>query len=438
MLVLAVVVVLALVCSFSCSISEATLLRVGHSEVHALGDSRAGRILRRFRSEMDVPLAALLILNTVAATVGGTFAGATFVRIYEEGSLWLFSLVFTAVILLFGELLPKTLGVARPNGFLVPVVYWVNALVVLFQPLIFVTQRLVALLRSKSVPATSLEEIRLLAQLGRSEGALGERTASLIEGAARLRELTVYDIMVPRTAVTFLSGTRSLADNLHVVRESGYSRFPYSREGQIDRIEGVILVRDLLFALQGQKSVDYRESQRPAVRESLRPDPSDRATPAAGSGTLDLHSILRPTLFVPESMPLEKLLLNFQEQHAHMAVVVDEYGGTEGIVTLEDVLEEIVGEIEDESDRVDPFIVRRPDESLVCRGLAETRKVFDLLSLEEEEDVDAVSLGGFMAERLGRIPKVGDVLEVEGYRFRVLRASARRAERIKIDRSPMS
>ena len=146
-----------------------------------------------------------------------------------------------------------------------------------------------------------------------------------------------------------------------------------------------------------------------------------------------LYAILRPAPFVPQSMPLEKLLLNFQEQHSHMAIVVDEYGGTEGIVTLEDVLEEIVGEIEDESDRVDPFIVRRPDESLLCRGLAETRKVFNLLGITEE-DAESVSLGGFMAEKLGRIPKVGDELHVDGYRFRVLRASARRAERIKRSR----
>jgi magnesium and cobalt transporter len=147
-----------------------------------------------------------------------------------------------------------------------------------------------------------------------------------------------------------------------------------------------------------------------------------------------LDAVLRPALFVPESMPLETLLRNFQDQRSHMAIVVDEYGGTEGIVTLEDVLEEIVGEIQDESDRVDPFIVRRPDESMLCRGLAETRKVFDLLGLEDE--AESVSLGGFMAEKLGRIPKVGDVVHVGAYRFQVLRASARRAERIRIDRSP--
>ncbi len=436
MFALVVVVLLALISAFLCSISEAALLSVTHAQVQALGDTRAGRILRRFMREMDVPIAAMLLLNTAAATLGGVLTGPMFVELFPGVPHWVLGLVFTVVILLLGEILPKMLGVTHPKSVLVPVVYWVSALVVLFTPFIFVTRRLMAFMRRKEAPVTSMEEIRLLAQLGRSEGALGERTASLIEGAARLRELTVYDVMVPRTAVTFLSGRRSPEDNLHVVRESGYSRFPYSKEGQIDRIDGLVLVRDLLFALQGQRSVDYRESQRPPVRMSVRPE-GESAPPSPPGAPLSLESILRPAPFVPQSMPLEKLLLNFQEQHSHMAIVVDEYGGTEGIVTLEDVLEEIVGEIEDESDRVDPFIVRRPDETLLCRGLAETRKVFDLLDISEE-DADSVSLGGFMAEKLGRIPKVGDELQVDGYRFRVLRASARRAERIKIERRPVS
>jgi CBS domain containing-hemolysin-like protein len=123
-----------------------------------------------------------------------------------------------------------------------------------------------------------------------------------------------------------------------------------------------------------------------------------------------------------------------------MAVVVDEYGGTQGIVTLEDVLEEIVGEIEDESDRVDSHVVRRPDGSLVCRGLAETRKVFELLGLGEDasEQVEVVTLGGFLADQLGRIPRTGDVVEWQEHRFEVLRATARRAERIRVERRPKS
>jgi len=116
-----------------------------------------------------------------------------------------------------------------------------------------------------------------------------------------------------------------------------------------------------------------------------------------------------------------------------MGVVVDEYGGTQGIITLEDVLEELVGDIEDESDRINPSIVRRPDGTLLCRGWAETRRVFELLGIDEEPE--AVSLGGFIANLVERVPRQGDRVEFAGYEFRVVQASARRAERVEIRRA---
>jgi CBS domain containing-hemolysin-like protein len=132
-------------------------------------------------------------------------------------------------------------------------------------------------------------------------------------------------------------------------------------------------------------------------------------------------------------MPLERLLQTFREERRHLALVVDEYGGTQGLVTLEDVLEEIVGEIEDESDRVNPFITKRADGSLLCRGWAETRKVFE--ALDVEDDTEAVSIGGFVAERVGRMPRVGDVVRHGTLEIRVLQASARRAEAVQVRRT---
>lgn len=426
MVLLVLSVATALVVSFFCSLAEAALLSVSHAQAQRLGDSRAGRILRDFKREIDIPISAILILNTTAHTIGAAVAGASFVAVFGQEALWVFSLAFTAVVLVFSEIVPKVLGVANVERVIGPVVFSVRGMVLVLAPLIWAMRMLMPMLtRGKQGPTTSVEEIRLLVALGRTEGAVAERTAAIIEGATKLRDLTVYDIMVPRTVVSFLSGRKTLEENLAIIRSSGYSRFPYSKEGQVDRIDGIVLVRDLLFMLLDTPSpADKRPSDRPAASSSMRA-PRDGAS---------LDAIARPALFVPSSMSLERLLRNFQEQHIHLAIVVDEYGGTEGIVTLEDVLEEIVGEIQDEMDRVDPFIIRRPDESLLCRGLAETRKVFNLLNITEE--VESVSLGGFMAEKLGRVPKVGDQVLLGGYRFRVLRASPRRAERIQIDRSP--
>ncbi len=401
---------LALAVSFVCSISEAALLSVTHAEAQALGDSRAGRILRRFKREIDVPIAAILALNTTANTIGAAMAGVSYGEVFSEDTLLLFSIVFTAAILLFGEIIPKTLGAVHTSRFIVVVVYFVSFLVVALKPVIFATRGLMRVVRGEEAPVTSLQEIRLLAELGKSEGALAERTAKMIEGAARLKELTAYDVMVPRTATVILSGKKSLAENLTLVRSSGYSRFPYSRQGHADSIDGIVLARDVLFAL-------YLEPQ-PSVKQPFADEP--------GAPLLD--SLARPVDFVTEQSPLEDLLRQFQDKRSHIVVVVDEYGGTGGIVTLEDVLEEIVGEIQDESDRVDPFIVRRPDGALVCQGRAETRTVFDLLDIQEE--ADSVSVGGLMAERLGRLPLQNDVVTIDGHEFIVQRATARRVERV--------
>ncbi|HET9955024.1 MAG TPA: hemolysin family protein [Polyangiaceae bacterium] len=403
MLTLALTILWSLMVSFACSIAESVVLSISHAQIQALGKSKAAKILRHFKREVDIPIAAIVAFHTVAHTVGASVSGAIYVHVFSEQTLWVFSLVFTVLVLIFSEIVPKTLGVTYVAQFAVPVAYTVSALVVVLKPVIWVTNLFAKLLRrGQEAPVTSIDEIRLLVAFGRNEGALGGRLADMIEGAARLRELTAYDVMVPRAQVIALSGDRGLEENLAVIRRSGHSRFPFSAEGDIDKVEGVVLAKELFFAL----------------RES--------------GDDVDFRKLLSPLLVVPTSAPLERVLRTFQEERRHMAIVVDEYGGTQGIVTLEDVLEEIVGEIEDESDRVDPSIVRRAPGVFSCRGSAETRKVFDLLNIESESEM--VTLAGFVAELVGRVPRVGDNVEWEGHRFSVTRASARRAERIEVRR----
>ncbi len=410
---LVIAVASALVISFVCSLCEAALLSVSHAQAQGLGESRAGRILRRFKTEIDVPISAILILNTTANTIGAAVAGANFVEVYGEDSLWIFSLGITVAILLMSEILPKTLGAVHTERFLVPVVYTVTTLVILFQPAIWIVRKFTRLIRGQGTPVTSLEEIRLLAELGRSAGAFDKRTAKMIDGAARLKELCAYDVMVPRTSAVVLSGKKPLSEALFKMQQSGYSRFPYSRSGEADSIDGIVLARDIMKALFdcGIGPSDERLSESPdAIVEDL----------------------LRPTDYVTESTTVEELLRRFQETQNHISIVVDEYGGTEGLVTLEDVLEEIVGEIQDETDARMTFITKRRDGSYMCRGRAETRKVFDLI--EENDEAESVSLGGYLAERLGRVPVVGDEVILGNHVFLVQRASARRAERVVVER----
>lgn len=406
MLVFVLAVATALMSSFVCSISEAVLLSVSHAQIESLGKSRAADLLRKYKREIDLPIAAILTLNTTAHTIGASVAGAYYGDVFDPHTLWVFSVVFTLAVLLFSEIIPKTIGVASAGTLAIPVTYGITALVSVLKPLLRVTRWIAkAISPTTAQPVTSLEEIRLLASLGRTEGVVGTLAADMIEGVATLRELRARDVMVPRARVVYLSGQRTLAENLDVVRRTGHSRFPFTRTGDLDAVEGVVLVKDLMFTLH-----------------------------EAGED-VNLEDLLTKSLVVPSSTTLERLLRMFQQQRRHLAIVVDEYGGIEGIVTLEDVLEEIVGEIEDESDRVDPFVTKRADGSLVCRGWAEARAVLGGLGVDAD-DVQAVTVGGLVAELVGRVPRAGDRAMWRGLELLVTQASPRRAERVEIRRAP--
>ena len=375
----------------------------GHVEAMAKRGSRAGKILNGWkRYNIEVPISAILILNTLAHTIGATVAGSSYEKVFDASTLWIFSVLFTLAALFFTEIIPKTLGVAFSAKLAAPVTLAVRVMVAVLKPMIWLTSRVSRSLTGKGErPVTSVEEIRLLAALGSREGVVGPRIAAFIEGVTSLRELTVHDVMVPRGGVAYLSGSRSFEDNLAIIRNSGHSRFPFTPSGDLDDVDGVVLAKELLF-----------------LEHDLPED-----------AEIDWNELKSPLLVVPEGKHLDEVLRLFQDQRKHLAVVVDEYGGTQGVVTLEDVMEEIVGEIEDETDRVERLITKKGGK-LVCRGWAETRKLFRVLGIEQK--VEAVTVGGLVAEELGRVPQVGDVVEWNNIRFKVTKASRRRADEIEV------
>jgi putative hemolysin len=407
MLLFVLAVGFALVCSFVCSLCEATLLSISNPRVEGLAGrgSRAGQILRRFKREPDTPIAAILILNTIANSAGGAVAGVQFHEAFPSAHGAWFVVAFTIGVLLLSEIVPKTIGVLHADLLAVPVTHVVLWLTRAVWPMVFLTRMVSGLLRGAEPPQVAfLEEIRLLATAGRTQGKVGTLTAGIIEAATRLRELRVRDVMVPRSRVAHLTGNRSIEENLAVVRRTGHSRFPFTPDGDLDRVEGVVLTKELLFHL--------RENQEP-----------------------DWTELLVPTLVVPDTAALNHTLRSFQKEKRHMAMVVDEHGGIQGIVTLEDVLEEIVGEIEDELDAEATHVLRRPDGSLLCRGIAEVHAVFGQLGLEASA-TDRRTLSGFLAEQLGTVPQAGQELDYGGFRFTVTKASNRRADRVRLARIP--
>lgn len=406
MLIFLTAVGIVLVVSFLCSIFESVLLSVTRPQIEVLGrrHAHAARLLSGFKENMDVPIAAILILNTTAHTIGAAVAGASYSNVFDASTLWIFSIVFTIAVLLLTEIIPKTLGVSYATLIAAPVAHGIRLLTVLLRPLVTVSEAISrSLRRGEAVPVTSAEEIRLLAWLGHLRGAVGPLTAGMIVGATQLRHLHADDIMLPRENVRFLSASMTRDEATAYVRETGHSRFPFTPTGDFDDVSGVVLVKDLLNWL-------------------LQNDAPE----------IDWNALRQDSLVVPNSVPLPQLLRTFQETQRHLAVVVDEYGSVEGIVTLEDVLEEIVGDIRDESDLPFDDILEKPGGNLVVRGNVDMRKLCATLGITWDPELEVSTISGLVTEMLERIPVAGDIVEWNGYRVEVLRADRRRAKLLSI------
>lgn len=401
-------IIVVLTVSFLCSIFEATLLSIGPTQAETLSrrHRRAGRWLSAFKRNIDRPIAAILILNTAAHTVGAAVAGATYSDVFDEKTLWIFTIIFTLAVLLLTEIIPKTLGVAYGRLLLLPVTYGIRFLTFVLHPLVFISERITrALRRDSAIPVTSVEEIRLLAALGRNEGAVGVRTAAMIAGATYLRQLTAADVMLPRQHIVYLSAKMSRGQVLETIRDSGFSRFPFVQSNDIDEVNGIVLARELMYWIYDH------------------PDES-----------IDWTPLVRDPVVVAEGMPLNALLRTFQDARVHLAIVVDEYGGVEGIVSLEDVVEEVVGDILDEGDSHVEDIWLQEDGSLHAKGGVELLKICTKLDIPWVPEDEVSTVGGLVTELLGRLPVRGDHVSWNGCRLEVLQVSARRVEMISIRR----
>ena len=396
----------ALIVSFLCSIFESVLLSVNHAQVESLArqGKRSGQLLKGFKGRIEMPIAAILITNTIAHTMGTTVAGATYEDAFSAETLWIFTIVFTTAILLFTEIIPKTLGVTHARRLATPVAYGIHALSVALRPLVFLSGAVSRMLpRGKDVPVTSVDEIRLLAALGRTAGVVGAQTEGIIVGASRLGKLRASDVMLPRKQVVYFSAKSNRQQVLKIMKQSGYSRFPFSTTDQLDQVSGVVMAKELLLQLQ---------------------DGSD--------ATIDWSHLVNDPIVVPETARLDSLLRMFKEARRHMAIVVDEYGDVQGIVTLEDVLEEIVGDIIDESDRPIEDLWSQDDGSLHALGTIELRKLCRQLEIRIPSDTKASRLSGLVMELLGRVAVKGDTVEWNNCRIEVLSASRLSAELVSI------
>lgn len=406
MLLFITAVSVVLVVSFLCSIFESVLLSLTRPQIAVISQhqKRTGRLLTHFKDNMDVPIAAILILNTAAHTVGAAVAGASYEDAFTSDTLWLFSILFTIAVLFFTEIIPKTLGVTYATMLSTPVAYGIRFLTLVLKPLVVLSEKVSrSLRRDVEIPVTSSDEIRLLAQLGRSKGAVGVDTAKMVVGATQLKYLNAHDIVLPREDVNLLSGEMDRTEAIEFVQRTGHSRFPFSPTRDLKDVSGVVLAKDLLYWL-------------------LKHDTDD----------IDWESLRKEALIVPPSAPLLHLLRTYKDTRRHLAIIVDEYGSIEGIATLEDVIEEIVGDIFDESDLPMREFHELSDGSWIVRAKVDLRKLCTRLGVAWDPAVEVSTIGGLVTEQLEQIPRAGDSIEWKGHRIEVLRADERRAKLLRV------
>jgi CBS domain containing-hemolysin-like protein len=322
---LVIAVGLAVFISAGCSLFEAVLYSVPTRQIEAMTQAgkSTGEVFKKLRRHVDRPIAAVLSLNTIANTAGAAVAGAAAIAVFGHQWLGYFSAFFTLVILVFSEIIPKTLGVVYGRSLVPIVAYPMKWLVWFMTPAIWLTSLLTrAISRGRPADAVSSEELRIMARLSLRRGGIEPYQEETIKRILTLQNKTVKGVMTPRTVIFSLSEHLTLEEVSRLPTRWEHSRFPvYDQD--IEDVVGIVLTKELLVALsEGQKD-------------------------------MPLTQLMRPVHFVVETARLDRVLTEFLERRQHLFVVIDEYGGLSGLVSLEDVLEEILGrEIVDESDQV--------------------------------------------------------------------------------------
>ena len=395
------ILVATLAISFLCSILEAVFLSITHSYIALLkadGES-AGEWLEAAQKNVEEPIAAILTLNTIAHTMGATMGGAVAAEVFQSIPIGIFSAGLTLAVLVFSEIVPKTIGATYWKQLAKPAAYILRIMVVAMKPVLRPLSLLTSLITPRTErPTISRAELEVLASIGRREGTLDEDEWQVVSNVIRLDEVSIGEVMTPRTDMVAISIEATIEDAQKAMLETGHLRLPVYRES-LDTITGIVLARDVW----------------KAERDGL--------------SAIDL--VMRPAPFSPESKAVEDLISEMRAERTKMVIVVDEFGGTAGLVTLEDLIEEIIGEIQDEHEGDEPLEFRALLEGgLEVWGGTALREASERLEFkpteEEEEGYDTV--GGFVLGRLNRIPLVGDEIQLESGSLRVTRMSGRRID----------
>jgi len=367
------------------------------------GDSSAARVLA-MAEQYDKLLSTILIGNNIVNIAAASIGTILFTRMLgAERGATVSTIVLTIIVLIFGEVTPKSLAKEMPEKVATAVSPFLVLLMALMTPLTWLFTQWKKLLGHfvHSGEADTITEGELMTMVSEAEndGELTDRESELIRSAIEFDDVEVEEILTPRVDVVAVEDDIPLEELAQTFAESGYSRLPVYH-GTIDNIIGVVHEKDFYIA---------------RLKKATKID-----------------DLVVPTLYTTGSTQISQLLRTLREQHHHLAVVVDEYGGTEGIITLEDILEELVGEIWDEHDEVTEDFRKQSDGSWLVSGSASVDDLYEELDLPEEEDIDSNTVNGLVQEKTCHLPKVGDRFTLGEYDGVVTRTAKRRVTEVRL------
>lgn len=385
-----------------------SLNRIRIKNMAEKGDKRAKLVLDMLEN-FDGLLSSILIGNNIVNIACASVATVLFVKLLgEEQGPSVATIVITVVVLIFGEVSPKSIAKENPEKFAMFAAPFLNLLMIVLTPFNFLFKQWKKLLskifHTENDYSITEEELLTIVEEAEQEGRIDEQESSLIRSAIEFSEQEAIDILTPRIDIVGVSSEATKEEIAQVFAETNYSRLPVYKE-TMDHIIGIIYQKDFY-------NVVYDKDG-------------------------DIESIIRPALYITESKKIGELLQELQHKKSHIAIVLDEYGGTTGIVTLEDILEELVGEIWDEHDEVINYFSKIDDVTYMVDGRAELDKFFELFGLEKESDeFESQTVSGWVIERCGLIPKKFETFEYKKLTIIVNKITQRKVLDVKVVINP--
>ena len=375
------------------------------------GSKRAAaavKIVERF----DDTLSAILIGNNLVNIAASSLGSLAVMELLGDGYAWVSTVVITTLVIIFGETMPKIVAKSSANRIALRHAYFIRILSVLFKPLIMLVVGLIRLIclplkgeRTDASDDDAVEELSSIIETAEDESVLDEDRSELVQAAIDFSDVMASEVMTARVDMLALDIEDDWDELLKTIDESPYSRLPVYEDG-VDNIIGVLYLNHFLKALAGDEKPDIK-------------------------------SLLMPVCYVYKTMKLPAVLSELRRAKQHLAVVVDEYGGTLGVLSMEDVLEQLVGEIWDETDEVEEEIVERPDGRFELDGDMVISDFIELMELNEEDfDFESDTVGGWTIEMFGSFPKVGDSFEFENFTVTVLQMDGLRVEKVLVQVHP--